>query len=111
MGYKKICLSCRKAFNQSAKAEVQSGTTCPECGLKMTEVDHKFRPPRKTDVKSWNLVKFLVENGFLFQHVYKIFEKRNGLVLKEKYAAYPTNMREAKIFVAKFKDQAIAKRE
>ena|SRR5690606_21811189 len=107
MGHKKVCLNCRKAFNQNSDFEIQSGFSCPECGQKMVEVNHKFRPPKKADLKSWNVVKFLIENGFLYQHVYKNIDKRNGLVSKENYVDYPTNMSEAKIFVAEFKNQAI----
>src|SRR5690606_31330077 len=83
MGHKKVCLNCRKAFNQNSDFEIQSGFSCPECGQKMVEVNHKFRPPKKADLKSWNVVKFLIENGFLYQHVYKNIDKRNGLVSKE----------------------------
>jgi predicted nucleic acid-binding Zn-ribbon protein len=107
MGHKKVCLNCRKAFNQNSDFEIQSGLSCPECGQKMTEVNHKFQPPKKADLKSWKVVKFLIENGFLFQHVYKNFEEKNELVSNEKYVNYPTNISDAKLFVREFKNQAI----
>lgn len=107
MRYKKVCLNCRKAFNQSSDFKIQSGHTCPECGQKMTEVNHKFQPPKKGDLKAWNVVKFLIESGFLYQHVYRNYDERNGLVTKDKYVDYPKTMSEAKKFVEEFKIQAI----
>ena len=107
MGHKKVCINCRKAFNQNSDFTVQTGMTCPECGQKMAEVNQKFRPPKKSDLKSWNVSKYLIENGFLYQHVYKNIVERNGLVTKEKYADYPKTMSEAEKFVSEFKDQAI----
>jgi DNA-directed RNA polymerase subunit RPC12/RpoP len=107
MGHKKVCLNCRKAFNQNSDLEIQSGLTCPECGQKMTKVNHKFRPPKKSDIKKWDVVEYLIENGFLFQHIYKDIDEKKGLISKEKSVDYPTNMSEAKIFVEEFKRQAI----
>ena len=106
MGQKKVCLNCRKAFNQNSDFENRGGLTCPDCGQKMTEVNHKFRPPKKSDLKAWATSKYLIENGFIYQHVYKDVEERNGLVAKEKYVDYPTTIKEAKKFVADYKDQA-----
>jgi len=107
MGHKKVCLNCRKAFNQNSDFRIQSGMTCPACGTEMTEVNHKFRPPKKSDLKAWNVSKYLIENGFLYQHIYKNIEERNGLVIKEKYVDYPKTMSDAKKFVSEFIDQAI----
>ncbi|WP_397363976.1 hypothetical protein [Olleya sp. R77988] len=103
MGYKKVCLNCRKAFNDNTSFE----QNCSECGRKMKIVNHKFRPPKKTDLKAWDVSKFLIENGFLYHHIYKNIEERNGLVTKEKYINYPITMNDAKIFVLKYKAQAI----
>jgi hypothetical protein len=106
MGHKKVCLNCREAFNSNPDFEIQSGLVCPECGQKMTEVNHKFRPPKKSDLKAWNVSQFLIKNGFLYQHIYENFDERNG-VTKEKYRDYPTKLSEAKKFVAEYKNQAI----
>ena len=107
MGHKKVCLTCRKAFNLNSDFEIRSGLTCPECGQKMVEVNHKFRPPKKADLKAWAVSQYLIENGFLYQHIYKEIDDRKGLVSKEKYVAYPTSFKEAKKFVIKYKDQAL----
>ncbi|NCA79345.1 MAG: hypothetical protein EOM76_04045 [Sphingobacteriia bacterium] len=109
MSHKKVCLNCRKAFNQYADFENKSGFTCPECGQKMIEVNHKFRPPKKNNIKSWEVAKYLIENGFIFQHIYKDIEERNGLVTKEKYVGYPKDLKEAKKFVNTYRNQAIKK--
>ncbi|MBO0324384.1 hypothetical protein J0X14_18900 [Muricauda sp. CAU 1633] len=109
MGHKKVCLNCRKAFNQNSDFEIQSGFTCPECGQKMVEVNYKFRPPKKSDLKAWQVSKFLIENGFSYQHIYKNIDNRNGLADKENYVDYPKSMSDAKKFVTVYKNQAITK--
>ena len=43
MGHKKVCLNCRKAFNDNTNFE----QNCSECGQKMNLVNHKFRPPKR----------------------------------------------------------------
>lgn len=71
----------------------------------MAMLSHTFRPPVKTDDKAWDLVKFLWQNGFCFQHIYDedIDNKSNA----KKYVTYPKNMAEAKEFVLKYKTQAL----
>lgn len=103
MGHKKVCLNCRKAFNDNTHFEQK----CSKCGRKMLLVNHKFRPPKKSDVKSWEVSTFLIENGFLYHHVYTNIEERNGLVTKENHIDYPRTMSEARRFVAEYKSQAI----
>lgn len=73
----------------------------------MTLLSHRFRPPKKTDDKNWETVKFLIENGFHYDHVYqKIETNRNGLTSYQNYATYSDNIRDAKEFVEKYKEQA-----
>tara|TARA_B110000977_G_C10664424_1_gene333147 strand:- start:64 stop:381 length:318 start_codon:yes stop_codon:yes gene_type:complete len=103
MGHKKVCLNCRKAFNDNTNFE----QNCSECGQKMNLVNHKFRPPKKTDLNAWNVSRLLIENGFVYQHVYKNIEERNGLVTKEKYVEYPITIYDAKKFIKEYKNQAI----
>lgn len=73
------------------------------------QVTHRFRPPKQKDIKKWKVARFLMENGFLFEHVYERIYKVRGLTVLENYANYPENMRDAKEFVLKFKEQAITK--
>ena len=82
-----------------------SFSVCPECGKEMILLPHRFRPPKKTDEEKWKTVKFLIENGFYYQHVYK--DRRYiKLDVHENYISYPETLKEAKEFVEKYRDQA-----
>ncbi len=88
--------------------EFQSGHTytCPGCGKEMKIMTHRFRPPKNSENHKWELVEYLVLNGFKYQRIYeKIEEKGKTTYLKQ--VAYPENLKEAKIFVEKYRDQAI----
>lgn len=101
MGYKKVCLHCRKGFSIYQNQQDDINLTCPECGNKTTLFNHKFRPPRQNDTKRWKLVEFLKNQGFVYQHVYK--EAEGGGYLE---VPYPANLEEAKEFVETYKSQA-----
>ncbi|SFW65636.1 hypothetical protein [Cellulophaga fucicola] len=107
MGYKNVCFDCRKAFNQGTDLINIRESKCPECGILMTQVTHRFRPPKQNEIKKWNVAKFLMEKGFLYEHVYKRIYQVRGLTVLENYATYPENMRDAKEFVEKYKEQAV----
>jgi hypothetical protein len=48
----------------------------------------------------------LVENGFSYYHIYKTLEKKNGIIISyQGYVQYPDNLKEAKEFVEKYKEQ------
>ncbi|MGB3778823.1 MAG: hypothetical protein WA960_10730 [Tunicatimonas sp.] len=84
-------------------------STCPQCGKQMTELYHLFEPPKQTDIKKWNVVKFLVEKGFRYYHVWEQASRNEkgeicGTVY---YAKYPESMKDAKEFVELYKEQAI----
>ena len=101
MGHKKVCLECKIAFNRDFDNDSELTYPCPECCKQMALLPHRFRPPKKTDDKKWEVVKFLVENGFYYQH---ISESEN--IDKNEYVKYPDNLQEAKEFVIKYKNQA-----
>jgi len=82
---------------------------CPECGQPMTLMTHRFRPPKKDDDKKWLTVKYLVDNGFTYQHIYEEIETKDKQKIKRINVAYPDNLRDAKEFVTKYRDQAIRK--
>lgn len=74
----------------------------------MTMMSHRFRPPKKTEAKKWELVRFYVENGFNFQHVYKDIKlNRDGTKSYENLVPYPENLRDAKDFIKQYKEQAM----
>ena len=105
MGYKKVCLECRIALNRDIDLGSELTYPCPECAKPMTLLSHRFRAPKKTDIKAWEIVKFLIENGFPFQHIYKI---EDGKITNE-YAEFPKNMKEAKEFISIYKEQGCKK--
>jgi DNA-directed RNA polymerase subunit RPC12/RpoP len=107
MGYKNVCFDCRKAFNQGTDLNEIRKAKCPDCGVLMKQVTHRFRPPKNKEIDKWKVAKFLMEKGFLYEHVYKRIYKIKGLIVLENYATYPENMRDAKEFVEKYKHQAI----
>ena len=98
MGFKTVCLRCRKAFNLSSDIEERKKQSlkCPECGEPAVQLSHRFRPPKKADDKKWEVVRFLCANGFRYEHIYV-----NSVL----YGKYPETMQEAKEFADKFKSR------
>jgi hypothetical protein len=56
-------------------------------------VNHKFRPPKATDEKSWAVATYLILHGFSY---YTIRDKQGFAV------TYPTTLADAETFVAKY---------
>lgn len=106
MGHKAVCLDCKKSFSQGTDYENRKETLCLNCGKPMMLLSQRFRPPRKTDDKKWETVKFLVLNGFYYQKVYEKIETRNGITSYSNPVKYPENLRDAKEFIVKYKDQS-----
>jgi hypothetical protein len=106
MGYKKVCLDCRISLNRKFDSGSDKTYPCAECGKPMTLLPHRFKQPGKTDEKKWETVRYLIANGFYYQHIYKMTELNYILTDQEKYADYPDNMRDAKEFVVKYTEQA-----
>mgnify|MGYP003578356908 CR=1 FL=1 len=108
MGYKAVCFNCRKAFNYNAYADNQAPAKCPDCSQPLALLNQKFQPPKKSDAKAWEVVKFLSDKGFPFHHVYKDVSKSLKVDVRssENYVDYPTTMKEAVAFVEMYKAQA-----
>ena len=107
MGYKKVCLNCRKAYNRSFEVEKTSSSKCPECGKEREELSHLFQPPKQNDKKKWDVVKFLIENGFNYYHVWETVSKnaKGEITGYQNYAKYPESMKDAIEFVEKYREQ------
>ncbi len=97
MGYKLVCLSCKKAFNLESDylESAKRSEKCPECGQMAVRYPHRFRPPKKSDDKRWEVVRFLYENGFVYEHITNA--DRSG------YEKYPETIKEAREFVERLK--------
>lgn len=107
MGHKKVCLECKVTFNRPFDSGSELTYPCPECGKEMTLLPYRFRSPKKNEGKKWETVKFLIGNGFYFQHIYENLTKTlNGFIKFENLVNYPENIRDAKEFVEKYKSQA-----
>lgn len=104
---KKLCLTCRKSFNISSEDSALSNFRCPECGNQAIAVTHRFRPPKADDKRKWEVVKFLIENGFSYQHIPIYEPDRHGIQRFISYARYPENMIDAVEFVEKHRDKAV----
>ena len=53
----------------------------------------------------WQVVKFLFEHGFVYQHIHDGFTKGSDGKQLEKYAEYPDTMSGARDFVQKYISQ------
>jgi predicted RNA-binding Zn-ribbon protein involved in translation (DUF1610 family) len=106
MGHKTICIDCRKSSNLSSVVDKQE--LCPDCGKPTIYIPHRFRTPKKEDIKAWAIVIFLIEHGFFFQHIYEsiTIEKNGNLISAKQLVKYPSTMREAKEFVVLYKSQS-----
>lgn len=109
MGHKKVCLDCRESLNLDVSDYSAETRPCAKCGKQMTFLPHRFRPPKKTDDKGWELVDFLIKNGFPFQHIYQEGSNEYFKKSTDNYVSYPQNIRDAKEFIIKYKNQAIKK--
>jgi hypothetical protein len=96
MGYKAVCFNCKKSFSRPHSAFGHVPTKCLDCGGTIALLNQTFRPPKKNDKEAWEVVKYLFENGFTYQHIH-------NESLSPGYVQYPTNMRDAKEFVSKYK--------
>jgi hypothetical protein len=91
------CLHCRRSFKRPAGP---AWRVCPRCGQYAVNLGRHFKPPAHDDLEQWRKVRFLVEQGFAFQHVYD--HARGGRLVP-----YPKTLRQARAFVKKYQDYAV----
>jgi hypothetical protein len=96
------CLDCRKSFKRPVNPSegIPTELPCPDCGEAAVNLGRHFKPPKRRDGRQWEKVRFLVEHGFRFQ---KIRTGSSG-----QSVPYPETLEEAKSFVVRYKDQALA---
>ena len=56
-----VCFGCRKMFRKAAQKCV-----CPQCAEPMTEMGAYFEPPKKSDQRTWEVLKALARDGYRF---------------------------------------------
>ncbi len=105
MGYKSVCLACKKAYNNYIDLDHHKKEICPDCGETMCFLSHLFKPPKKTDSQKWKVVKYLVENGFNYDHT---FEMITPGVYKQ-LGKFPETIKEAEEFIKTFQSNGVRK--
>ena len=70
MGHKLVCFNCRKVKNLDSNFDKSESINniCTKCNSAMKRLPHRFRPPKKEDLKKWKVVEYLFENGFEYEH-------------------------------------------
>lgn len=99
MGFKLVCNDCRVSFSIGNDNQVEYSKKCRNCGENAHLVHHKFKPPKKSDKKSWEIVEFLISHGFDFSSAYVPLTDCQGQYLGNLRVDYPKTMEEAKEFV------------
>ena len=107
MGHKKVCLKCYRVENLGVDLRDSQIGKCPECSNLMILINQRFRPPKKSDKKGWELVKFLISEGFPYQHIYKGGNSEYSKSESNNYIEYPNTLKEAKEFVLKYSEHKI----
>lgn len=105
MGHKSVCLDCKKAYNNFIDLDHHKKEICPDCGGFMCFINQMFKPPKRTDDKKWQVVRFLIENGFTYTHNFEMIQ--SGVYLQ--LGKYPETMKEAKEFVKSFHPDGLKK--
>jgi hypothetical protein len=98
-----VCFECKTStmrYYNVSPAEYPKSSDCPVCGNVTINLGRNFKPPKKSDSAQWKKVKFLVDNGFVFQ---KIRVERNSM----HSIPYPETLSEAKEFVVKYRKWAV----
>ncbi|QBY06273.1 hypothetical protein E2K93_17150 [Thalassotalea sp. HSM 43] len=98
-----VCFECCKSFmRQLPKPERNPETmTCPDCGNHSYNFGRHFKPPKKSDKKQWDKIRFLFKHGFRFQKI------RNNPDNYYDTVPFPKTLEQAKEFVVKYKKFSI----
>jgi hypothetical protein len=101
-----VCFECKTSNMRhfdAAPCDYPDTICCPVCGELAVNLGRNFKPPKKTDSAQWKKVKFLVDNGFVFQ---KIRVEPNSY----ESVPYPETLSDAKLFVVKYRHWAIKRK-
>ena len=67
------CFKCRKSFKKPfitrdviVKKLNDSSYSCPQCKSKMHSMGLDFKTPKQNDIKQWQKVEILYQNGFTY---------------------------------------------
>ena len=96
------CVTCKTSNMRQfdlAPCDYPKTIVCAVCKNLAVNLGRHFKPPKKSDKAQWEKVKFLVENGFVFQKI-RIDSSDSDSV------PYSDTLAEAKEFVIKYKKWA-----
>ncbi len=62
-----VCAPCRRSFKHPRVAPHPAA--CPDCAVEAVLVSHKFKPPRRDNLRQWKKVALLLRAGFRFESV------------------------------------------
>jgi hypothetical protein len=95
------CLDCRKSFKRPRVFAPPRYRRCPVCGKPAVGLHPNFKPPRTSNVKQWEKVRYLVEHGFRFR---PIWDEETGTPIP-----YPETLRDAVDWVERWKYLAVTR--
>lgn len=98
------CFECKTAHKRhfdSSPCDYPRSMACPVRNSKMVNLGRHFKAPKKSDEAQWKKVKFLVDHGFVFQHIYELREDGGHYKVE-----YPKTLSEAHEFIVKYEEQA-----
>lgn len=99
MSDKSVCLNCKKSFSKVNIIKQQINLVCPQCGEKIFVVNQKFKPPKKTDKKEWQIIKALIDGGYNFQSFYQEIYPNNNFV------SFPKKLSEVEPFLEAYRNR------
>jgi DNA-directed RNA polymerase subunit RPC12/RpoP len=93
-----VCLDCCKSFMRKLPKPIREPEVmpCPDCGNNSYNFGRHFKPPKKSDKKQWQKIRYLFDYGFRFQKI------RNNPNDAYDTVPYPENLAQAREFVVKY---------
>jgi hypothetical protein len=100
MGFKRVCLTCKSAFSVGSSVSNAIETECTVCNKFTYLVHHKFKPPPKAATQKWQVVSFLILQGFRYETYWEpVLNEKGQPFMRKAYGKFPESMREAKEFM------------
>jgi DNA-directed RNA polymerase subunit RPC12/RpoP len=96
------CMDCRKSYEQAVNPaeQVPDEIPCPGCGEPAVNLGRHFTPPKDSEVRQWEKVKFLVSHGFRYQQI------RSGTGDGDTIP-YPATFEAARMFVIRYRHHSL----
>lgn len=100
MGFKLVCTNCRTSFSVGNDGQdIKNTAKCRTCTKPAYILHHKFKPPKKKDKKAWQIIEFLIQNGFNFSSASVPLVDDKNQFWGNLQVGYPQTMEEAQLFI------------